>query len=141
MTRVLGFLIRYFSNYYTLHRSDIELHELHLWIRACSYTHFIIKIKINQINFKLIPTYRRTSFAYRPCGIFLIPLSFDGSGFSLEVAVFLKGSVRVRFFHYGAKNRVMQVCTKHFENESYNHCRGSIFFPSCSFLSCWISPF
>ena len=23
MTRVLGFLIRYFSNYYTLHRSDL----------------------------------------------------------------------------------------------------------------------
>ena len=27
MARVLGFLIRYFSNYYTLHRSDLAAYE------------------------------------------------------------------------------------------------------------------
>ena len=35
MIRVLGFLIRYFSNYYTLHRSDLAARAAPLDPRLC----------------------------------------------------------------------------------------------------------
>ena len=46
MTRVLGFLIRYFSNYYTLHRSDLAARAAPLDPRLIIYNEdsvFVIK--------------------------------------------------------------------------------------------------
>ena len=62
MARVLSFLIRYFSNYYTLHRSDLAARaaplDLRLYISLISYNLYTSDIKISYnrcyIFYKLI---------------------------------------------------------------------------------------
>ena len=50
MARVLGFLIRYFSNYYTLHRSDLAARAAPLDLRLEPALFGLIYKKYNVFN-------------------------------------------------------------------------------------------
>ena len=50
MAKVLGFLIRYFSNYYTLHRGDLAARAAPLVPRLVSVSQGV-KLKLPEISF------------------------------------------------------------------------------------------
>ena len=60
MAKVLGFSIRYFSNYYTLHRSDLAARAVPLDPRLIYYDTFIHQKQTNYISTNTSYLYQRS---------------------------------------------------------------------------------